>query len=220
MINRVELKEEAKKMMSGNIWNLLMPWLIVLGVSFVISLLGNLFGFTTIDYQTVSFSDGKTWLTLIWSLLTGIVTACVTVGVTNYYLMFVRGKNPTINDVFTVLKDKTVLVILVSLLSTVLISVGFILFVIPGVILSFGYAMVNYIICDEEKNSVGAWEVLKKSWNMMNGYKMDYFVLVLSFFGWILLCFLIIPLIYVVPYMEVTVTLYYEKLKSLKTTVK
>lgn len=57
---------------------------------------------------------------------------------------------------------------------------------------------------------------LKKSWSMMKGYKWNYLVFTLSFLGWILLSpfTLFILLIWLVPYMEVAIILYYEKLKD------
>ena len=52
----------------------------------------------------------------------------------------------------------------------------------------------------------------------MNGYKMDYFMLVLSFFGWLLLGIFTLGILYIwlVPYMNVTFILYYEELKKVK----
>jgi uncharacterized membrane protein len=58
-------------------------------------------------------------------------------------------------------------------------------------------------------------DVIKKSWNMMNGHKADFFELILSFIGWFLLCLFIIPMIYVIPYFILTVAIFYEELKKL-----
>ena len=61
-------------------------------------------------------------------------------------------------------------------------------------------------------------DCIRKSKEMMNGYKMDYFMLVLSFFGWLLLGIFTLGILYIwlVPYMNVTFILYYEELKKVK----
>ena len=79
------------------------------------------------------------------------------------------------------------------------------LFVIPGIIKTYEYFLVDYIITEDPTLS---WqEALDQSKEMMNGYKMDTFVLQLSFIGWILLggctCY-ILYVAYVAPYMSAT----------------
>ena len=102
---------------------------------------------------------------------------------------------------------------MVSLISSVLIGIGFALFIVPGIILSLGLSMASIIVIDSD---LGPIDVLKKSWEMMKGYKWNYFVFILSFLGWILLSpftfFLL--LIWLVPYMTVAEIIYYEKLKK------
>ena len=59
--------------------------------------------------------------------------------------------------------------------------------------------------------------LVKKSKEMMLGYKNDYFLFMLSFTGWILFSILTlgIGLIYVIPYITVCQALYYEELKKI-----
>lgn len=56
------------------------------------------------------------------------------------------------------------------------------LFVIPGIIKSYEYRMVPYIL--SENPSMDSAEVFRRSREMMDGNKMDAFVLDLSFIGW------------------------------------
>ena len=69
-------------------------------------------------------------------------------------------------------------------------------------------------IINGEKN-FGGITALKMSKEMMDGHKWEYFVLILSFIGWILLCVFIIPIIWVIPYIQTTQVMYYEELKKL-----
>lgn len=91
---------------------------------------------------------------------------------------------------------------------------GFILLIIPGIILSFAYAMVPFILRDHPELSVS--ETLWTSRMMMKGHKWELFVLELSFIGWALLCVLtlFIGYLWLVPYMQMTITKFYEKIRA------
>ena len=88
------------------------------------------------------------------------------------------------------------------------------LFVIPGIIKSFSYAQMPYILMDHPE--MGWKEALEESKRMMNGHKMDYFVLLLSFIPWLLLCGITfgIAFLYVGPYMQMTCVNFYRGLKE------
>ena len=75
------------------------------------------------------------------------------------------------------------------------------LFIIPGIIKSYSYRMVPYIIKDNPELS--ATEVIKKSREMMDGHKWHTFVYDLSFIGWIILSIItggIVQLFWFGPY--------------------
>lgn len=89
------------------------------------------------------------------------------------------------------------------------------LFVIPGIIKSFSYAMTPYILADCP--NVKAQDALKISMRMMNGHKGELFVFYLSFLGWLLLSGLtggILSIFYVSPYMNTALAGYYQELKN------
>ena len=85
---------------------------------------------------------------------------------------------------------------------------------VVGIIKSYSYAMTFYIMKDHPEMKKA--EAITASRKMMNGHKMDLFILQLSFIGWILLSCLTfgILLIYVGPYMSATEAAFYEKLKA------
>ena len=65
-----------------------------------------------------------------------------------------------------------------------------ILFIIPGIIKGYSYAMTPYILKDKfaaGQTDIGATEAITESRHLMDGHKMDLFVLDLSFIGWGLL---------------------------------
>ncbi len=88
------------------------------------------------------------------------------------------------------------------------------LLIIPGIIAAFRYSMAFYILADNPEMS--GMEALKESKKLMHGHKMEFILLQLSFIGW----FLLVPftlgilLIWLLPYIETTNALYYDKIKS------
>lgn len=89
------------------------------------------------------------------------------------------------------------------------------LFIIPGIIKSYEYLMIPYLLA--ENPDLSANEAFAQSKQMMDGEKMNAFVLGLSFFGWIILsmctCYLLL-ILYVMPYMLLTFTELYVVLKQ------
>ena len=88
------------------------------------------------------------------------------------------------------------------------------LFVIPGIIKTFSYAMTPYIL--EEHPELTANEAIDHSRAMMKGHKFDLFWLYLSFIGWAILCIptLGIGLLWLVPYMQTAQASFYEDVKA------
>ena len=62
---------------------------------------------------------------------------------------------------------------------------GFILFIIPGLILGYSYRLVPYILADDPQ--IKGSDALRISRNMMQGHKLSAFIYDLSFIGWYLL---------------------------------
>ena len=90
------------------------------------------------------------------------------------------------------------------------------LFFIPGIIKSYSYRMVPYILAQEPELS--GREVIDRSRQMMNGHKWKAFVLDLSFILWYLLAVITLGLagiFYVNPYVDATnAELYHELIRE------
>ena len=88
------------------------------------------------------------------------------------------------------------------------------LLVIPGIIKQISYSQTCYILKDNPEISFNA--AIERSMAMMKGHKWEYFCLVLSFIGWILLEIITLGIaaLWVTPYMSVTFAGYYEDLKT------
>ncbi len=88
------------------------------------------------------------------------------------------------------------------------------LLIVPGVIKAYQYYMVPYIL--SENPDMGYRDALDLSRQMMDGHKLDTFVLELSFFGWYLLGALCcgIGVIFVEPYVQATMAELYAVLRG------
>lgn len=83
------------------------------------------------------------------------------------FLRAVRGGTPEIGDLFVAFRGDYVQVVLASLLMGVLISIGFVLLVIPGFIAIVRLAWVPYLVTDEHLDAVGA---VRESWERTRGH--------------------------------------------------
>ena len=88
------------------------------------------------------------------------------------------------------------------------------LLVVPGIIKTCSYAMTPYILREHPELSYNA--AIEKSMAMMNGHKMKFFLLYLSFIGWAILCLLTLGIgyLFLIPYMNTSVAAFYEDLKA------
>ena len=88
------------------------------------------------------------------------------------------------------------------------------LFVIPGIVKSYSYAMTYYILRDNP--GISASEAIGRSRLMMRGHKLELFFLQLSFLGWILLSILTcgIGFLLVRPYMQTAQAAFYDRVRG------
>ncbi len=88
------------------------------------------------------------------------------------------------------------------------------LLIVPGIMKAYSYAMTDYILVDNPELSDD--RAISKSKEMMEGHRMDLFLLHLSFIGWALLALLTCGLGFLLlyPYMETAQAAFYEDLKQ------
>ena len=97
---------------------------------------------------------------------------------------------------------------------TLFIVLWTLLFIIPGIIATFRYAMAFFIIADDE--DCGPLEAISRSKEMMKGNKWKFFCLHWRFFGWALLATFFtfgIGYLWLVPYMQTSFAKFYEDVK-------
>jgi len=206
-MNRKKIKQEAREMIKGNIWEVLKPYLIVSLITFAASI---------VISPGISFSDemelGAMMSSLSFDLILSIAAYPLTFGCVVYILKFVRKEPYDLKMLFEQYK-KFWPIFCMYFLIELFIGLWSLLFIIPGIIATISYTMAPYLMADGEDNSM---ECIKNSKAMMKGYKWDYFKFQFSFFWWYCLGMITFGLafIYIFPYMTVAQTLYYEELKK------
>ena len=101
-----------------------------------------------------------------------------------------------------------------TLLMNVYIFLWTLLLIVPGIIKSISYSQTYYVLKDNPELKFN--EAIERSMEMMEGHKMQYFLLMLSFIGWIILIILTCGILslWVTPYMNATFANYYEYVKE------
>ncbi|MDR0814471.1 MAG: DUF975 family protein [Bacteroidales bacterium] len=146
-------------------------------------------------------------------LITLLVSTVLGYGVAVTFLRSFRGEPLEVENLFIGFRTygKVLGVMLLVFLYTMLWSL---LFLVPGIIKAYSYAMTPYILHDDP--TVGADEAIERSKSLMNGYKAKLFLLDLSFIGWGLLCVLTLGIgfLWLMPYMQTARAAFYEDVRN------
>ena len=143
-----------------------------------------------------------------------IVSGLLSVASARYFIGRVRGniEPGQIESSIDGIRNNVLGSLLTGILYNVFVAIGSMIFVIPGIIFSYSFSMAFYIINDHPEMT--AMEALRESRRLMNGHKMQYFILNLSFIGWMLLgslCFGVGTL-WASAYMSTANAVFYEEL--------
>lgn len=122
---------------------------------------------------------------LIVCIFLAILSGSVKLGYSRFNMdLFTEVQKPSMHLLFS--RTKIVWkALLLELVTALIICVGFILFIIPGIIFALSLSQVYYIM--GENPDLGVMETIKKSREIMQGNKWSKFCLDLSFIGWALL---------------------------------
>lgn len=218
MKNRAELKSEAKQLMSQYSVLYIVAAVGIIGAA-ILAFVPVLSFLSTILTLAVQFILVRTGIQLakgdalnpsFYTDTTGLVKYAKSYLWTIVYLLpyFAVIMVGAILSGIAAFNDSTFL----SLIATVLCIAGTVLYIYKA----YAYVLAMYIALDDRYDHITAKETIKLSEEMMNGHKMEYFVLVLSFFGWILLGTITFSLgmIYVMPYQNLTFANYYLEVEK------
>ncbi len=185
-----ELMVEARESLSGN-WGLAIGTFLVYGI----------------------LISSLQFIPVIGSVLALFIAGPMLVGVSMFSLSLSRGENARLEQIFEGFKNYGT-VLGAYLLMVLFIFLWALLLIIPGIIAGLAYSQTFYILAEDD--TIGSMDALRKSKEMMNGYKWKYFCLGLRFIGWALLCILTLGIgfLWLSPYIQVSYAKFYEDLKN------
>ena len=150
-----ELMAEARASLSGN-WGLavgtFLVYIIIVGTLQVIPVVGSVIGL--------------------------FIAGPMAVGICMFTLSLSRNENARLEQIFEGFKNYST-VLGAYLLMVIFIFLWALLLIIPGIIAAFAYSQTFYILAEDD--TIGSMDALRKSKEMMNGYKWKYFLSRIAF---------------------------------------
>lgn len=165
------------------------------------------------EYMALQQKASRT-MSLYYLLLITVILP-MTLGFANAFRrLLVAGENDVLGNTFRIATTKYWHKVWSMLLMELFIILWSLLFIIPGIIKAFSYAMTPYIV--EENPDLSANEAIDRSRAMMKGHKFDLFWLLLSFIGWGILCLFTfgIGFLWLAPYVNTSLAAFYEDVKA------
>ena len=147
------------------------------------------------------------------SLLLTLGVSVLQVGLSHLALIVSAGGEPKITQIFEPFKSfgRWLGLFIMIFIRVLLWSC---LFIIPGIVAAYRYRQAVYLMLEDP--GLGINKALKRSGELMRGYKLRLFVLDISFFFWLVLEVITFALadLFVTPYRELTYVQFYRDLRG------
>ncbi len=227
MLDRVQLKQEAKGILrrasvSPFVFALIYL-LITNGMNYVDACTsGTMAEYMQLYYPQLSVPDllrraaevpyaVSTFISVAVYLLGEVLRA----GNALYHLGIRRGKAMPYSTLFDGLAVAG-RVIWLSVVETALILLWSVLLIIPGIVAAYRYRFAMYNLLEDP--SLRVWDALRMSKEQTDGFKLDLFVLDLSFLGWALASVFTLGVlsVWLTPYMAQTSVGFFQAVKRIK----
>lgn len=116
-----------------------------------------------------------------------LVQGALALGLSSFFLKAARGEDFHVKDMFCAFSSLSMIFKTLGLLffQILFITLWSLLFVVPGIIAAIKYSQAFFIMVDDKTKSIR--QCVKESKALMQGNKKKYFLMNLSFFGWLLL---------------------------------
>jgi uncharacterized membrane protein len=203
-----ELMAETRMTLSGN-WGLAIVGYVLFSV--LIGSIGLFMQASIIFTGATGSSSSANLATLLFSVVFLLISGPLTVGYFSFFLGIAQDGEAKLESLFSGFK-RFLASFGVHLLSGIFVFLWSLLLVVPGIIAAYRYAMVYFIVADDE--DVGPLEAIGQSKEMMKGNKWKLFCLQWRFFWWMLLCSVLpIGYLWLVPYMQTSFAKFYEDVK-------
>lgn len=157
-------------------------WLLAIGAfviyQFAIAIFTRVFLFSAVS------ALGANVGAMVSTVITHVITGPIMVGVVYFYMRISRGEDASMPDLLNGFRkfSRNMFAYLMMLVATM---VGFMLLIVPGVILALMFSQTLFILADDQ--AISAVDAIKKSVKMMDGNKRKLLGLLSQFLAMILL---------------------------------
>lgn len=210
-MNRAEIKQDAKHILNSHFSFYFLLFLPVL----LIELIGGIvYYWNSSDTPKPSDVYGSLILWMASLLAVGVYFVCV-----DAFRQKLTYDNP-LRKSLTIFNngDYFLGTLLIGILTGIFTFLWTLLLIVPGIIKSFSYSQSFFIYRDaiDRGERMSYLDAITRSRELMDGHKMDYFVMVLSFIGWDLLVLVTLGIaaIWVQPYMGLSFANFYNELAN------
>lgn len=209
-MDRLRLKNDAKMDIQNRIWEAFQPFAIILVITWFIDIFSTVANRASNEKVSIAFAVIASILSFVWFFL----RFPIQVGIMRYYLRFIERERQSVNNIFDDLKQSKVYweEFKAFLLTRLLIVLGLIFFIVPGIYLALIYSQIEFVFAEHPEYKTS--QAIERSKDLMRGHTLELFMLYLSFFFWYILEVITFGFagIYVAPYTTASYTRYYKSL--------
>lgn len=216
MLSTSQIKKEARERFAVNRFQAMLAYSVVYMVLVGIAMTGTLLAFATMQLVTGTLGTVLAivlwWYAVVVLLAFFVMLAPFQYSMAGFYLKSYRAQKADVSamvDGFS--RYNLERGIILHVLRTLLILAFTVLLIVPGIIFALRTSMSVYLLRANPK--MKPTEALKTSNKVMKGHCWQYFVLNLSFIGWMLfgIVTLFVGFIWVVPYLNTSKVVFYKR---------
>ena len=190
------------------------PWLL-LGITLTVTVLPSLLQYALQLPFKSDDPDNYNPLMMVGTLVSSFVSIYLTIGVIKIYLQLIDNKKIQYQDLFNVQADEYIHYLLASIVYGLIVVLGIIALIIPGIYFGLKYQYYSYLIIDKH---LSVMDSVKESGNITKGHITQLFlfslvIILLSFLG---LLALLVGIFVVSPIVGIAQASVYRKLAAAK----
>ncbi|WP_214874599.1 DUF975 family protein [Exiguobacterium sp. CH10] len=206
---RSEWKQHARQALKGK-------WWLMAGLALLFMIINGIpqgFAPSVDPNSTEPLTSTDVTLSFVSNVLQ-ILIAPLAIGWSWLALNVSRGNGASLSTLFKPFQTRYVKHVITSFVMGVFLVLWTLLLIVPGIIKGFSYSLTPYILRDQPELS--ALESITESRRLMDGHKMEAFMLFLSFFGWFLVGILTLGIgfFFIGPYFSTTYATFYDSIRD------
>ena len=205
ILSNTELLKKSKEILSTNYSKVMLPFFLVFLVQVILQ--------NSQEFYSHLFNNYGLYSAITYGIISFIYNSLATIGLASFGLHIAREEGFEKNKLlegFKVFQK----VLAVTLVYFLVIFIGFLLLIIPGIVLSIMFSQVYFLILKTPEKSIS--ELFKESALLMKGHKWQLFIMYIrfSFFLFLSAFTLFIWTLWLIPQYYTAFALFYDEISS------